>query len=75
MCDRVTKIESPSLDTPENYCVYVLKFRMWEHGTPCVLEINSNGGSKRGHVESCPLTTTNIISPPPQALWQGDGLP
>ena len=34
----------------------------------CALEINSNGGSKRGHVESCPLTTKNI-SPLPQCLW------
>ena len=29
---------------------------------PCVLEINSNGGSKRGHVESYLSITTNIIS-------------
>ena len=34
----------------------------------CALEINSNGGSKRGHVESCPLTTKNK-SPLPQCLW------
>ena len=34
----------------------------------CALEINSGGGSKRGHVESCPLTTKNI-SPLPQCLW------
>ena len=65
----MTKIKNPSMDTPENYYVYVLKFCMWEHGTLCVLEINSNGESKRGHVESCPLTTTNIISPLPQGLW------
>ena len=64
-----TKIGSPSLGTPTNYCVYVLKFCMCEHGMPCALEINSNGGSKRGHVESCSSTTTNIISPLPQCLW------
>ena len=65
----VTKIGSLSLNTPTNYCVYVLKFCMREHGMSCALEINSNGGSKRGHVESCSSTTTNIISQLPQCLW------
>ena len=36
---------------------------------PCPLEINSNGGLKRGHVESCSSTTKNIKSPLPQCLW------
>ena len=35
-----------------NYSIYFLKFRVCEHGMPCVLEINSNSGLKRGHVES-----------------------
>ena len=35
----------------------------------CSIEINSNGSLKRGHVESCPSTTKNIISPLPQCLW------
>ena len=50
----VTKIVSPSLDKPANYCA---------------LEINKNDGLKRGHVESCPSTTKNIISPLLQSLW------
>ena len=49
-----------SLDTPSNYCVNGLKFRVREHGMPCALEIYSNGESKRGHVESSPLTKKNI---------------
>ena len=40
-----------------NYSVYLLKFRVSEHGMPCVLEINSNGGLKRGHVKYWPSTT------------------
>ena len=40
-----------------------------EHGRPCALEINSNGGSKRRHLESYLSTTTNIISPLSQCLW------
>ena len=65
----VTKIGSPSLDTQTDYCVYVLKFRACEHGKPYDLEINSNGGLKRGHVQSCLRTTKNIISLLPQCLW------
>ena len=57
------------LDTQENYCVYVLKFRMCEYGVSCALEINSNSGSKQGHVESCPSITPNIISWLLQCLW------
>ena len=34
----VTKIGCPSMDTPANFCVYVLKFRVREHGMPCALE-------------------------------------
>ena len=49
-----------SLDIPPNYCVNVLKFRVREHGMPCALEMYSNGGSKRGHVESSPSTKKNI---------------
>ena len=44
-------IESPSLDTPANYCVQ------------CALEIKTNRVFKRGHSESCPSITKNIISP------------
>ena len=40
-----------------NYSVYFLKFCVCEHGMPCVLEINSNGGLKRGHVKYWPSTT------------------
>ena len=36
---------------------------------PCALEVHSNGGLKRGHVESCPSTNKNIKSQPPQFLW------
>ena len=39
------------------------------HGMQCALDLNSNEGSKRGHVKSCSSTTTNIISPIPQCLW------
>ena len=42
----MTKIGGPFLDTPANYFVYVLKFRMCEHDMPCAIEINSNGGPK-----------------------------
>ena len=35
---------------------------------PCALEIISNGGLKRGHVQSCPSTTKNILSTLPQDL-------
>ena len=52
-----------------NYCVCVLQFRVWEHDMPCALEMNSNGGLRRGHVESWPSTTKNIVSPLPQCLW------
>ena len=48
--------------------IYVLKFREWEHDMPCALEIISNGELKRGHVESCPSTTKNILSTLPQDL-------
>ena len=34
-----------------------------------VLEINTNGGSKRGRVISCPSINKNIISPLPRCLW------
>ena len=54
---------------PANHCVYVLKFCVCEHGMSCTLEINSNGGSKQGHVESCPSSTKNIVSPQPQCIW------
>ena len=66
MCDQDRE---SLLDTPTNYCVYVLKFHVCEHCMPCALGTNSNGGSTLGHVESCPSTTTNIISPPPQCPW------
>ena len=59
---------SPSLNTPANYWVYILKFGVFELGMSCALEINSNGGIKGGYVESCPSTTKNI-SPVLQCLW------
>ena len=65
----LTKIGCLSLDTLANYCVYALKFCVCEHDMSCTLEINSNGGSKRGHIESCLSITTNIISPLSQCLW------
>ena len=49
----LAKIGSPSLGTLENYC----EFCMCENGMPCGLEINSNDGSKRGHVESSTATS------------------
>ena len=39
-----------------------------EKGMPCALEINSDGGFKWGHEESCPSLTKNR-SPLPQFLW------
>ena len=42
----MTKIRSPSLDIPANYCIFDLNFCMWEYGIPCALEINSIGGLK-----------------------------
>ena len=56
----VIKIESPSLVTSTNYCTFVWKFCLCEHGMSCTLELNSNSGYKRGHVESCHSTTKNI---------------
>ena len=66
----LTKMESSSLDTPGNYFVYVLKFRMCEHDMPCALEVNSRRAWVYTRVrDSCPSTTTNITSPLPQCLW------
>ena len=64
----VTKIKSPSLYLPTNYCLR-LKFCVWEHGMSCALEKNSNSGFKRVHNESCSSNTKNIISPLPQCPW------
>ena len=64
----------PRLDIPANYCVYVLKLRVREHGMLCALEINSIGGSTRRHMEFCPLITTNITSPLPQCQWEDGDL-
>ena len=36
-----------------------------EHGMPCTLRINTNGGLKQRHEESCTSTTKNILSPLP----------
>ena len=44
----------------KNYCLYVLKFWVREHGIQCTLEINSNGGFKQGHLKPCSSTTENI---------------
>ena len=35
----------------------------------CTLEIKRNSGFKREHVESCSLTTKNIITPLTQCIW------
>ena len=55
------------------------EIRMFEHGMPCASEINSNGGSRRGHVELFPSATANLVSLLPQWLWpqtcQGDEVP
>ena len=59
------------MDTTADYCVYVLKFRVFEHGTARALEINNNGGLKRKQVESCPPATKNISSLP-ECLWPPD---
>ena len=45
------------------------EIRMFEHGMPCASEINSNGGSRREHVELFPSATANLVSPLPQWLW------
>ena len=75
----MTKIGSPSLDMPVHYCVYILKFCVWEQSMRCALEINSNGGFKRGHVDSCPSATKNMSPLPPTKLgWvvtYQEGLP
>ena len=63
----VTNIGNPSSNTLTNYCVYVLKFRLFELSMPCALKMNHNGQFK---VEFCPSTTKNIISSLPQCLWQ-----
>ena len=39
---------------------------------PCPLEINSNNGLKREHLESSSSTTKNIISSLPQCAWLPD---
>ena len=58
----MTKIGSPSSDTPANYCFYVLKFRVREHGMPYALEIDSNDGLKRGmwNLDPQPLKTSYL---------------
>ena len=40
------KIGRSSSETPTNYCVFVLRFSVSEHGMPCALERNRNGGCK-----------------------------
>ena len=61
--DTCEQVGSPSLDTPTNFCVYVLEFFLLEHGMPCALEINSNSRSQRRHVESCLSTTKSFHYP------------
>ena len=39
---------------------------------PDAFEIKNDGGLEREYLESCSLTTKNIISPLPQGLWQPD---
>ena len=41
-------IGKPLLDAPANYCVHLLKFRVYEHDISCASEINNNSGLKRG---------------------------
>ena len=57
----LSSIRRPFFDTPANYCVYALKFCMGGHDMPNDLEVNSNYGSKRGPVESYPLTTKTYL--------------
>ena len=45
----MTNIGRPLLDTLVINYDSVLKFRVCEHGMPCYLEINSNGGFKQGN--------------------------
>ena len=52
--------------------VFIAKFRMSEHDMPCACEPNSNDGFKREHLESCPSTTKNIVSPLQQYIWPPD---
>ena len=52
--------------TGELLCIDPKIFCVYEHGMLYALEINSNEGSKREHVESSPSTTTKITSPIPQ---------
>ena len=56
MCDLV------DIELMGKFLCLRLKFCVCEHDIPCTLEIKSNGGSKREHVESYPSTTTNMIS-------------
>ena len=66
----LSSIRRPFFDTPANYCVYALKFCMSGHDMPNDLEVNSNYGSKRGPLESCPLTTKkHILWPLNWAGW------
>ena len=46
----VTQIQSPSLGTPTNFCVYVRNFCVYEHVMPCALEGNSNDRSKQRQI-------------------------
>ena len=66
MCDQ--DWESFIGHTSKFLCLRTEIFCVKVHGMACALEINSNGGYKKGHVESYPPTTNNIISPLPQFL-------
>ena len=57
MCDQYRAYLVDTLATSD---VYVLKFRVWEDGMPCALEINSNSGFKRQHMESSSVALKNL---------------
>ena len=50
------------------YYAGVLKFRAYEYGMPCALEINCESRLKEKHVKSFSSTTKNIY-PLQECLW------
>ena len=49
--------------THRQIIVYILEFCVWQHSIPCTLEINSNDGSKQGHMEVWVVTYHEGLQP------------
>ena len=72
---RVTRIRLLSLDTQANFYArfpFIGKFRVCEHDMSCALEINNNGGIKRGFGI---LLFNHYQSASGHQIWQAGALP